>query len=212
MSDTGFEFSLTRNGTKDNDAGAGLQKWAQLLQTGMAVAGRDMPQIFRDHLARISNEVARRNNNRWPGGTTATSVSSRSGNLLDSLREGIRVTGTTFDVQCSIGGVEYLKIQEYGGTLTPSSGQYLAIPLEAALNSDGTPIKANPRDWDKTFVQMSKAGNLLVFRRNGAGITPLYALKATVTVPARLGARKVAAEQMPYLRQRVLDAVLKRLR
>jgi hypothetical protein len=202
-----IEFSLTRRGRK-YDAGAGLDSWATSLTSGMTVAAGKMPAAMRQHLVNIVNLLAAKHGNKWPGGTSAGSLSSRSGDLLKSLQAGVKVAGDAYGVAGSLAGVEYLRIQEYGGTLTPHGTQYLAIPLPDALNNDGTPKKDNPRDWDHTFIQQSRRGNLLIFRRSGTGIVPLYALKTSVTIPPRLGARQLAKDQMPYFRTKVLDAIL----
>ena len=195
------------------DAQQGLDSWAAALNAGMAVSGSKMPGVMRQHLLDSVAELARKHGNKWPSGTSTGSLSSRSGSLLASLQEGVRVAGSTLaDVQGSLSGVEYLAVQEYGGTVTARGAQYLAIPLPAALRPDGTPIRNGPRDWDKTFVQMSRAGNLLVFRRAGAGIEPLYALKRSVTLPPRFGARQMARDRMPYFVSKVVDTLLSELR
>ena len=207
-----IEFTLTRRGRK-MEVGAGLDAWATSLNTGMKVSASQMPGAMRAHLKRIVDVLAAKHGNKWPEGTTSSSLSTRSGSLLASLQSGVRVAGSTFaDTKGSLSGLEYLAIHEYGGTLVPRTSQYLTIPLPAALNSDGTPIHDNPRDWGNTFVQQSRAGNLLVFRRLGSGIEPLYALKTQVTIPARFGARQAAKEQMPYFTSKVLDSVMKELR
>ena len=164
---------------------------------------------MRAHLAGIVAALAQKHGGKWPGGTGPESLSTRSGGLLKSLQDGVRVAGSSFsDVTGSLSGVDYLFIQEYGGDLRPKYTQYLAVPLPAALGSNGVPLKENPRDWSGTFVQTSKRGNLLIFRRDGTEIIPLYALKTAVRVPPRLGARKIAADRMPYFTSQVLDAVL----
>ncbi len=204
-----LEFSFARRGNKFDDPGRGLAEWARALDAGMAVAGRGMPADMRQHLAGVADALAARHGGKWPGSTGSASLSSRSGDLLRSLRAGVAVAGTGFaDTRGSLAGAAYLRVHEYGGTVTPRGARFLAIPLPAALNPNGTPIKDDPRAWTNTFVQKSRAGNLLIFRRQGAGIVPLYALKSSVTLRPRLGARDLARERMPYLTSKVLDTVL----
>jgi hypothetical protein len=88
----------------------------------------------------------------------------------------------------------YVGIQESGGTITPTRGRYLAIPVSggAALTASGmkrafTPLRSS-LGARSTFVKRSKAGNLMIFERTaGRGIRPLYVLKESVTIPGRLG-------------------------
>jgi hypothetical protein len=205
MSD--IQFTFTRRGRSHASPAEGMTVWAEELKRGMTVAANKMPTVMRSYLARIVAALSAKHGGKWPS-TTATSLSSRSGSLLSQLQAGIKVAGSGFSsTRGTLSGPEYLRLHEYGGTLR-SRAKYLAIPLPAALKSDGTPLRDNPRDWDNTFVQMSRAGNLLIFRRIGAGIEPLYALKTQVAIPARFGARQTARDQMPYFTRKVLDAVL----
>ena len=77
-------------------------------------------------------------------------------------------------------------LQEYGGDIVPKAAKKLAIPLPAALTAAGV-ARGSPRSFPDTFIQKSKAGNLLIFQKKGDGIVPLFALKDRVTIPPRLG-------------------------
>ena len=101
-----------------------------------------------------------------PGGTSATSLSKRSGALVAAIAGSVQVKGTTFeDIQGSIGapGIPYARIQETGGIIRAKNVKFLTIPLPAALNANGTPIMKSARDWPNTFVAKTKAGNLVIF-------------------------------------------------
>jgi hypothetical protein len=81
---------------------------------------------------------------------------------------------------------KYARIQELGGTVVPKKGKYLAIPLPAARTAAGV-ARGGPRSFPNTFFRKSKAGNLLLFQRQGKKSVPLFVLKQWVTLPARLG-------------------------
>jgi hypothetical protein len=116
-------------------------------------------------------------------------------------------------VQGEIGtnGVPYGRIHETGGTIRAKNGKYLTIPLPAALNSDGTPKKRSAREWDRTFVRESKAGNLLIFQKRGSGIVPLYVLKKKVRIPARLGLGDTLKTGTSYFVDKAMQAMLREI-
>lgn len=200
-----IRFELVRQGGAV-PADRGLEAWSTKLQQGLAVSMRSLPAVFREQLVRVADLIASRNNGRWP--SAGVGLSRRSGSLLESLRQGVSVSGVGDRMEASLGGVAYLGIQEFGGTVVARGARYLAIPLPAALDDRGEPLRDSPQDWDNTFIQRSKAGNLLIFRRDGTGIIPLYALKTSTRIPPRLGARDVLRQQMPYFTSRILDTVL----
>jgi hypothetical protein len=107
--------------------------------------------------------------------------------------------------------VFYLNIHEYGGVIRATNAQFLTIPLPEALNSNGTPKFMSARQWNDTFVALSKKGNLIIFQRRGREIVPLYVLKKQVTIRARLGLRKTQSEGMDLFIDRVANAVTKEL-
>ena len=79
--------------------------------------------------------------------------------------------------------LKYARIQDFGGTITPKSGQYLTIPLGG--------IRGGPRNYPGGFFIRSKAGNLLYVVKTGkTGIKPLFVLKKSVTLRGK-----------PYLRK-----------
>lgn len=122
-------------------------------------------------------------------------LNSRSGMLKKSI--GYRTSGSTLgDLSISVfsSGLAYSNLQEYGGTITPKKGKYLAIPLRPALAANGVSRRGGPRAYPDGFFFTSKKGNLLFGITKGKGknaqIVPLFLLKDRVTVPPRLGFRK----------------------
>jgi len=188
---------------------------------GFAALGRELneaekrlPAKLRDelrkHLQLISQQLAAKHSGAYPGGTSSNSLSSRSGNLVRSLKEGMRVSGTSIaNITATITGTSYMFIHEYGGTLRPTRAQYLTIPLPAALNPDGTPKYVSARQWNNTFVGESKRGNLLVFQRRGRNIVPLYVLKKEVKIAARLGMREAISSGLDAYMLSLVDELWK---
>lgn len=174
-----------------------------------AILGAEM-RTFLDSVAEF---LAQQHSNAWPGGTTPTTLSSRSGGLIEGIKASVTITGTTFDdLQGGIGGPFYARVQEYGATIKVKRAKWLTIPLPAALDSKGVPLKKKARDWKNTFIARSKKGNLLIFKKEGGRkIVPLYALKKEVTIPPRLGMKKAIDGGLPYFVDRAVDRMLKGL-
>ena len=167
---------------------------------------------LREFLDGVAEALAQRHGGAWPGGTTSNTLSSRSGSMVQSIIESVEINGRTFDkITGQIGGSMIAAVQEFGATITPKSGKYLTVPLPAALDSKGLPRKKSARDWANTFVAQSKAGNLIIFQRDGAKITPLYVLKTSVTIPPRLGMRKTLDTGIPYFVERAMDTLVRLL-
>lgn len=158
------------------------------------------------------------------GGTTTTRVARRHGKLIESLRS--RVRGNTLEtlegeVHFVDPGAKYapthvLGTVSKGGQLDDiysKQGKYLPIPIMGgkALTAGGT-LRGGPRSsvFGDTFVQRSRAGNLIIFgrlaRQRGAqagstygGIQPLFVLKKSVSVPPRVDMFGVAQRQVELL-------------
>ena len=164
-------------------------------------------------LTNLAVQLAAKHSGSWPSGTTASTLSRRSGALVAALVAGAKVSGSSLDsLQGSLSGPDYMMAQEFGATISVGGSRYLAIPLPAALTSNGLPLKQSPRDWSNTFVAMSRAGNLLIFQKQGADIVPLYILKNAVMIRPRLGARQALKDGLPYFTQRAVDAIAASIR
>ena len=203
-----FEFRNQRF----NDAAAGLKAFYEVLGKNWDGAAQALSREMREFLAQVVEAIVQRNSEAWPGGTSESSLSKRSGNLISAIGGSMRVSGSTFnDIQGSVGapGVQYAKIQETGGVVKAKNGKFLAIPLPAALDSNGLPLQSSPRSWPNTFCATSKAGNLIIFQKRGTSIVPLYVLKTQVTIPPRLGMRKTLEAGVPYFVERAMDAMVK---
>ena len=203
-----FEF----RGQRFNDAAKGLEEFYRVLSRDWDDAAQALSREMKEFLAQVVEAIVSRNSNPWPGGTSETSLSKRSGALVAAILGSVRVDGSTFaTLQGQIGapGIPYAKIQETGGTIKAKSGKFLCIPLPAALDSNGLPLQSSPRDWPNTFCAQSKAGNLLIFQRRGTSIVPLYVLKTSVTIPPRLNMGATLRAGIPVFVERAMDQMVK---
>lgn len=162
-------------------------------------AVRKIPKTLQIQLGRLLHNVAQqmvqKHSTSYSGiKEGGAALKRRSGKALRSIMQSVSSeAGSTIEsVHGSIGGIGYLSIHEYGGTVTAKRAKYLTIPTEHALDSKGNPLKPRARDWKDTFIARSKAGNLIIFQNQGAGKKPipLYVLKRSVQIKPRLGMRK----------------------
>lgn len=205
-----FSLELEFRNKRWKDAQKGLEAFAKTLKGGIDGAAPVLGKELQLMLEGIAEAMAQRHGNPWPGGTSPTTLSVRSGEGIQSIRDSVKVIGSTLnDLQGEIGAKFPMSVHEEGATITPKKAKFLTIPLPAALNANGTPKKASARDWDNTFVARSKAGNLIIFRKEGTGIVPLYVLKTSVTIPPRLGLRKTINAAIPYFVERAMDEMVK---
>jgi hypothetical protein len=210
-----FEITFSFRNQRFTDASAGLKAFATQLRRDWDGSAQVLSKEMKDFMDGVAQALAQRHGEGWPGGTGAMSLSKRSGNLVNAIVGSVQVSGTTFTtIEGQIGapGVPYAKIQETGGTIKATTAKFLAIPLPAALSSNGLPLRTGPRSWDHTFVARSKAGNLIIFRKLGSVLTPLYVLKDQVTIPPRLGMKATLEAGLPYFVDRVVSEVMNAMR
>jgi hypothetical protein len=139
----------------------------------------------------------------YPGGTTASSLSTRSGKLKKSVVN-IPAKLENDEVHGGIAiGSAYARVH-FGKrgqttTITPKIAGALAIPLPAAMDGHGN-VKGGPRDkaiWGNTFLNINQKGNAIIYgqalyvKGKKAGEVkgrpvPLFILKKSVTIPARI--------------------------
>jgi hypothetical protein len=160
----------------------------------------------------VSQEMEKKHSEPYAKGGKASGLFKRSGEGLKSINSSIRVTGSTIDsIRGTIGGNYYMRVHEYGATIRPTKSIYLTIPLDAALDQRGVPIKKSAREWDNTFVMRSKKGNLIIFQRRGREVVPLYLLVTEVTIRPRLGMGKYLEDSSSAFLSRVADRIEKEL-
>jgi hypothetical protein len=202
----GFEFRNKRF----RDAEKGLRVFVQTLEKDWDGAAKILSTELKSFLDSVAQALVQRHSTPWPGGTGEKTLSKRSGALTASIEKSVRITGTTFgDLQGHISAAFPGIVHEFGATIRPKKGKYLTVPLPAALDQRGIPYRRSARDWDNTFVARSKKGNLIIFQRRGTQITPLYVLKTSVKIPARLGMGETLNIGIPYFVERAMDRIVR---
>ena len=143
-----------------------------------------------------------------------TRLKTRTGRLRGSVFG--NVEGSTNEIKVRVGAgspqVTYARIQDAGGVVRPTRGEYLRIPLPAALTAAGvdrfaTPLRATAPN--KFYAARSRAGNLLLFDRETG--EPFYVLKKSITIRATnfmRDAAKEASDRAPALITRAVKDAL----
>lgn len=199
-------------GRRFYDASQGLNALAQHLGRKFDQVPQIISKELRGWLEDVSEALEKRHSGAWPGGTGQKTLSRRSGWMIDEIKDSVTVKGHTIPTIEGRISVPYeRKIHEHGGVIRAKRAKYLTIPLPAALDSRGIPLKKSARDWENTFVLRSKAGNLLIVQRRGTQIVPLYVLKSEVYIPPRLGMGDTLRAGGTMLADRITDAILKQL-
>lgn len=135
--------------------------------------------------------------------TGALKGSAQSGGVVDN---GAKVSGKVLVGQ----GLPYAQIQEDGGTVVPTHGQFLAIPLDAAKTPAGV-ARFAPRDavangYDRTFIE---DGIIFGAKWNGSrnDFVPLFKLVRSVTIPAHHFVRDAFKKMQPKIEAEINAAV-----
>lgn len=212
---TSIELTFQFRNQRFNSAVTGLIAFGNSVEASFAGLAPILKSELKDYLDTVAEALARRHGNPWPSGTTSASLSRRSGALLNEIRSSVKVYGETLaniEGHIGTGTSVYGRIQEFGGVIRPKNAKYLTVPLPAALNSDGTPKKKGAREWDNTFVIKSKAGNLLIVQKGiGGDIVPLYVLKSSVTIPARLNMGSTLRAGLGYFVDQAVEKMLQEI-
>ena len=164
-------------------------------------------------LRAISDQMKTRHSGAWPGGTGTKSLSRRTGNLIRTIEQSVKVTGKfsgSGEIRGQIGSpLIYASTQEFGATIKPKRAQYLTVPLPAALNANGTMKLPKARDYPRTFVAKSRRGNLIIFQKKGRNsIVPLFVLKRQVRIPPRLNLGVAVEAGSRALGQRIVADIV----
>lgn len=213
MSDVKIDFDFQYRTKRFKDAEKGLRAFAGDIEKSAETAVPILRKEIQEFLTNVTEALAQRHGNPYPSGTGPKTLSKRSGKAINRLRSSVKTSGNKLnDLQGQFSGPFYLKAQEYGAVIRPKRSKYLTIPLPAALNSNGTPKKKSAREWQNTFIQKSKKGNLIIFQKRGKDIVPLYVLKTQVRIPPRLGARETITKGLPYFVDKAVDAMLRGIR
>ena len=211
-----FDLDLEWRGKRYEDVNRGLVAFgvdvAEDFEKLMPVA----KNIIRKYMEGVVKSVHDRVDTPYPGGTSRGgtfpgTLSKRSGKLASSLVPAlIKDKGGKDEISTSFTLTGIAVVHERGATIRAKNSQYLTIPLPAALNSRGVPLKPSARAWRNTFVAKSRKGNLLIFQKRGKNdIVPLYVLKKRVRIPKRLAFGEAFAAGKDLLADTLAAGLLK---
>jgi hypothetical protein len=209
VADVGFEFEFRNR--RFREAQKGLEFLADELETQAKKVAPALVRELRAFLGAVTKALRERHSEKWqPGGSPEDALYRRTGGGIRGIKRKVR--GRTLNTVVGEMVIPFpLSVHEEGAVITARNARFLTIPLPAALDNRGVPLRPKARDWDSTFVQRSKRGNLLIFRRVGAGIVPLYLLKPQVTIPPRLGAKKTLDAGLDFFVDSAIDAMAKEI-
>ena len=218
-----FDLALRIHGPEGDrtfdTAHAGLTAFAK--DVGQAVSVKNVnpiiASVLKRHLQIVAEAMVQRHSTRWspgqklPTGPTTGKLAIRSGEGLRRLRD-VKVFVDKV-VTGEIGGPFYLTTHEEGRTIRAKK-QFMTIPLPAAMDSRGVPLRPSLRNWQNTFLMPLESGKtgrkkqgFVVAIKRGGRVVPIYALVKTVRVPRRLGLGVTLRKANPALVDRVLNAL-----
>lgn len=144
----------------------------------------------------------------WKEYLSQAIIANLSGEIIDS--RSLRKVANTRNIvvrETSDGFEVYLRqvpswayAHEYGATIRPKSGQYLAIPVGPAASAKR---RRTPRMYKKTFMipGTGKADAVMMWRRSRTEAVPIFAMMTEVTLPIRPWFAKSVQEAWPYMRR-----------
>lgn len=190
----------------------GFDALYQEMEGGLNSASIPLAKVMREALQLVARKLEKRHSKPWNGQVVnpTNNLQKRSGGIK-RIAQSIKIKGNTLETLEGTISTAGFEIHEKGGTISAKRAKYLTIPLPAAMDTRGVPLKKRARDWDRTFVARSRRGNLLIFRKNAkGGVTPLYLLKPSVRIPARLGLEKTLInDALPYFERKALEVLSK---
>lgn len=181
-------------GSKRFDAGEDWPGYIEKkLNEGFDKAASGVERAAKAHLQNVVKYVEHFHGTRpWNGKLVNDSnrLQRRSGGTIEKFKKSAEVKTKgpglgSVEAKLDVG---VFGIHLEGGIVRARRSKYLTIPLPAACDRRGVPLKRSSRDWPDTFVIRSRKGNLLICDNKGPGgaLRPLYLLKASVRIPPRL--------------------------
>ena len=139
-----------------------------------------------------------------------TRLRVRSGRLRSSIASAVDAKPGSIAIVLSAGGtaggepVKYAALQEFGDTITPKRGKYLAIPIGPAKTAAGVARRPGPRDYGDQlrFRPISGGRGLLVDRAGGEAY---FVLVRSVTIPPTYYLRDAFVEAARHASVRLLS-------
>ena len=157
---------------------------------------RDLGAMVREEMLAVLEVVAEKVIASFKQGTrnnpkNAVHLRTRTGYAVRSIKRSVKVSTEGRRLYIGkVGGTDYLNVHEDGAIVYARGSKYLTVPLSAAKDARGVPLKARARDWGNTFVARNKKGNLIIYQKRGRSMVPLYILVRSVYIPPRLGMEK----------------------
>lgn len=209
---TELEFGLRLPGSpRVQDARKGLERLAFRLGKSVETAAPVLAREIEKFLNEVRQALIQRHSKPFVNPTNAPATGEedllrRSGGIMN-IRVAIQSANDLNNVAGRLLVPFPISVHEEGATIRARNAQFLTIPMPAALNSRGIPIRPSARDWPDTFVQRSRRGNLLIFQRRGGTIVPLYLLRRQVQIPPRLEAQKTIDAGSDFFVDTAIDAM-----
>lgn len=230
MADDLFKFELRISGPEGSrtfkNARRGLTAFSK--DIGQAVSVKEVNPILRvllkRHLDLVAEAMVQRHSTAWapgvklPRGETTGKLAVRSGKATTQLRDtkvsSVGSNASSGRVTGTISGPHYLVTHEDGKRIRAKGNGYMTIPLPAAMDSRGVPLKVSLRQWQNTFLMplnsartgRNRKGFVVAIKRGGR-VVPIYILVKTVRIPKRLGLAITLKKASPALVDRVLNAL-----
>lgn len=205
------QIDIVVGGKRFDDLVTGLDFVGRSLEEAVDKAIAKTPPMLLKSLRTVAKNLDTMHGQAWNGSVFNSSdrLQSRSGEGLRSIYNSIKLVEQGGTVIAASISPAKMSIHETGGTIRASGAGYLTIPLPAAMDGRGIPLRQRAREWDHTFTKRSKKGNLLIFRRlpGANALTPLYILKRQVTIRPRLRMEPVLMEEMGYFDNRLFEQI-----
>ena len=188
---------------------------AQLAKTfGLKTTGLTplYKRLLKDYLVSVGQAMVEKHSSPYPN-RAGENLMVRSGEGMKSrtLPENIKIdvkrSGKKITGKGELHGKFYLRTQE-GMHIKAKKANYLTIPLPAAMDKKGLPLKKSASEWPNTFVTKTKNGNLIIAQRKSKKeITALYLLRKSVYIPPRLRLKESFQDTSRYFTDTVMDAL-----
>lgn len=213
-----FEIWLDIEGQVFKDLGKGfaeIDKFLRKMKSGNVV------KIMKDEVDTFVKLIVEKqkllHSRPWPAGTTASSLSRRSGVGLKHMKGYVKgsVSAGAESVHGVISNLQRMAFHEKAGWINVRNKKFLAIPIADALRENtGTNILPSPWMWKGTFLLRGRNGKLYIARRNKGQrrVFLMYALRKRVYVPPRLGLEKMVNMFLPKLGEGIIKRFDEELR
>jgi len=213
-----FRLEFNYAGKRYDDASEGLKAVAESVVLPLVDLSPEVKKMFKDILDTVAHAMAERHQGGWspgkknPTGARTGILNRRSGEMINSIFRSVSVQTDGDEVRGTIGGNLTARTHEFGAIIRPRRAKMLAIPLPGAMSARGVPLRPGPRDWPNLFIIKSKRDNLLLVRKVGGRIVPMYYLtKGPIRIPKRLGMQATLDKAAPVFVDMLFDRILKQI-